>query len=95
MPESPQYLSEDEQILLMIQPILDKIAPQFNQEIAQEMVQIFLTNQEFVNTVYADQPGMIRAFHLYTRIRFLMHSEHIEANHASVAQQESSASENR
>lgn len=95
MQQSPSYLSEDEQALLMIQPILDKIAPQFNREIAEEMLQIYVTNPEFVNTAYADQPSMIKVFHLYTQIRFLIQSERIKGNHSSAAQQESSALENR
>lgn len=54
-------------------------------------MQIFLINPEFVNTVYADQPDMIKVFHLYTQIRFLTQSERMKGNHSFAVQQESSA----
>ena len=53
------------QYFLNIQPILEKIAPHFDEQIAQTMETIYETNPDFIGTPYENDEGLLKAFYLY------------------------------
>ncbi len=53
------------QYFLSIQPILEKIAPHFDEQIAQTMETIYETNPDFTGTPYENDEGLLKAFYLY------------------------------
>ena len=50
---------------LSIQPILERIAPHFDEQIAQTMETIYETNPDFRDTPYENDEGLLKAFYLY------------------------------
>ena len=50
---------------LSIQPILERIAPHFDEQIARIMETIYETNPDFIGTPYENDEGLLKAFYLY------------------------------